>query len=76
MRHENFDVAELFSKVIPAPEQGINSMRGEVILAAFAQNIATYDGEIWTTIKGKIPERIQRQFSLLNDVKRLVGFSL
>ena len=38
--------AELFERVVPAPEHGEHSMRGEVLVSAFARSV-------WLTLNGQ-----------------------
>jgi hypothetical protein len=58
---------ELFTRIVPFPEAGANSMRAEVLLAAFATDIVTMkqgnprvikgaiaaDAEIWKSMKSR-----------------------
>lgn len=54
--HETLTIEQLFEKIVPTPEQGDNSMRGEIIAAAFASDISTFDGQAWTCIRGEATE--------------------
>jgi hypothetical protein len=45
LRHETYSLDHLFLNVVPAPAQGIHSMRSEVLLMAFAR-------DIWTVLEG------------------------
>ena len=64
--HESLAVRQLFSRVVPAPEQGVNSMRAEVILSAYAQDVATFDGEQWLVVEGAIPPAVRDLVAMRN----------
>jgi hypothetical protein len=49
------DVAALFAGVVPFPKAGVNSMRAEVLLTAFARDILTSDEQSAQLIKGDFP---------------------
>lgn len=50
---------ELFFYVVPMPEAGINSMRSEILVNAFAANISLFKNSIFTLVKGnQVPEDI------------------
>ena len=75
LKHDTLTVSELFTRIVPALEQGVNSMRGEIIVAAFAADIGTYDGISWTTIQGgNIPESIQQCLASMDAIQRAVVF--
>src|SRR5690348_11695923 len=46
------DVRELFDRVVPFPESGVNSMRSEVLLSAFADEVVTGGPGEGAVIKG------------------------
>jgi hypothetical protein len=48
------DVRELFSRVVPFPQAGVNSMRAEVLLSAFARDVITSDESTATPIQGNV----------------------
>jgi hypothetical protein len=37
-------VDELFRRIVPFPEAGVNSMRSEILLTAFADDVLTWNG--------------------------------
>jgi len=47
------DIAELFRAIVPFPEAGINSMRSEVLLGAFADCVGIATPREFATIVGK-----------------------
>ena len=54
---------QLFSRVFPATEQGPNSMRAEVIVAAFASGIAVYSDASWSVVSGEIDESLKNHLT-------------
>jgi len=44
----------LFTQVVPFPEAGVNSMRTEVLLTAFAQDVIIRNGVNRTVIAGRV----------------------
>lgn len=42
MKHERYAADELFGRVVAAPYLGVNSMRSEVIVRAFASDVMTF----------------------------------
>lgn len=71
------DVPGMFYRIIPLPQAGQNSMRSEVLLTAFAQDVITFSPEGVSKIKGSVPEDspiwdlIRR-----SDWKRIVAFTM
>jgi hypothetical protein len=53
--HEKYALRELFSHVVPAPAHGEHSMRGEILLSAFASDVAVLDDGQVLTIQGRPP---------------------
>ncbi len=49
------EIQEIFSQVVPFPKAGVNSMRSEVLLSAFARDIFTADSTGHVVIKGTAP---------------------
>ncbi len=45
-------IRELFNRVIPFPEAGVNSMRSEVLVSAFADDVVTSNGGSSEVLKG------------------------
>lgn len=76
LKHDTQAVPELFARVVAAPEQGVNSMRGEVIVAAFAAAVGTFDGASWTSIQGEIPLYVRRRLAATENVERAVAFCI
>lgn len=68
-------VADLFRRVIPLPQAGPNSMRGEILLGAFADDVITWDSQRADRIQGTQRESESLR-SLLNDRtwRRVIAF--
>lgn len=49
------DANEAFNRIIPFPQAGVNSMRSEVLLSAFADDVFTADADGHQVIKGTAP---------------------
>ena len=49
-----FTVEELFSRIVPFPQAGANSMHSEVLVTAFARDVVTWDRQEPCIIKGDI----------------------
>jgi hypothetical protein len=47
-------IQDFFSRIIPFPEAGPNSMRGEILLAAFAADIVVHGKPDTCVVKGKV----------------------
>jgi hypothetical protein len=74
----NLIVEEIFSRIIPFPEAGQNSMRSEVLLTAFAKDVITILGKEISVIKGDFTIRDKQLFDSLNGnpKRRVVAFRL
>src|SRR5262245_48486171 len=57
MRHPVHSPQELFQRVVPAPGQGMHSLRSEVLLNAFASDVFIWSPGTSTRIKGEAPGR-------------------
>ncbi len=55
LKHEKYNVLELFNNVVPAPAHGEHSMRGEILVNAFAQDVAVLEGGKVLLVKGAAP---------------------
>jgi hypothetical protein len=55
LSHPKLGVADLFQNVVPAPLHGEHSMRGEVLLGAFARDVAVVTSGEVTQVKGHPP---------------------
>ena len=55
-RQSSGSVDDLFSKIVPFPEAGPNSMHSEVLLTAFAKEVLTKDETTLRAIKGFVAE--------------------
>jgi hypothetical protein len=64
---------ELFFRIVPAPELGVNAMRHEVLLGAFAADVWTFDGQ-WRRILGEreVPDAVAAR--AMGDVCRAIAF--
>jgi hypothetical protein len=74
----NYSTKELFARMIPMPEAGQNSIRGEVLLTAFAKDVVTIINGQLSLIKGSIQgaEDFLRKLNQKNDWTRLVAFRM
>jgi hypothetical protein len=65
--------AEIFFQIVPAPEQGLQAMRHEILLTAFATDVWTFDGH-WHQLVGasQLPSTVQSRVT--GRVRRAVGF--
>jgi len=65
----------LFSEIVPLPEAGDNSMRAEVLLTAFAQDVVTFRGRDLCVITGRadVPEPVWQLVDHLRCL-RMVAF--
>ena len=48
-------VAELFQRIVPAPQHGVNAMRAEVLVRAFAADVFVASGEHAGVLAGEAP---------------------
>ena len=55
LKHETYNVLDLFSHVVPAPAHGEHSMRGEILINAFANDIAVLENGEVLQVKGDAP---------------------
>jgi hypothetical protein len=70
-------VQDLFSGLIPFPEAGVNSIRSEVLLTAFAQDVVTIDASgNQVVVKGETPPRSGGNFDTSRPWARIVRFRL
>lgn len=56
LNHERYTVAELFNRVVAAPQHGDNQMRGEVLVHAFCADVCVTGPEGVMKIVGSEPE--------------------
>ena len=70
-------VRALFERVVPAPGHGEHSMRAEVLLTAFAEDVFTVSGQEALQIKGQAPEPVVIESALRGGwSRRLIAFRL
>jgi hypothetical protein len=55
------DVETLFRRIVPIPEAGPNSMRSEILLSAFVQNIMVLTKREVTLVKGHFVDTVVEQ---------------
>jgi hypothetical protein len=55
LQHDHYSVPELFNHVVPAPAHGEHSMRGEVLVGAFAKNVCVSIARRSLQIEGEAP---------------------
>jgi|GEM_PF-2529188 len=68
---------ELFERVVPAPDHGEHSMRAEVLLGVYAENVFTFCAHEELQIKGEPPPRALIQDALHGGwTRRLLAFRL
>jgi hypothetical protein len=74
----NYTIGEIFSRMIPFPQAGQNSIRAEILLTAFAQDIITVIDRKLTVIKGDLTEdnSISAFASKNNSYKRILAFRM
>ena len=67
---------ELFFHIVAFPEAGPNSMRAEILLTAFAQQVVTVSADNQSIIKGDVSQadNIWRLIASRPDWKRTVAF--
>jgi hypothetical protein len=71
-------VEDVFSRILPFPQAGANSMHGEVLLTAFAQDVVTQSDNERHVIKGNVPTS-DGVWDIINSDsgwKRVVAFRL
>ena len=71
-------VDALFSRIVPFPQAGPNSMHNEVLLAAFAHDIVVQGGDSCAVIKGNVPpaSEVWAAIKSNQEWKRVVAFRL
>ncbi len=71
-------VDALFSRIVPFPQAGTNSMHSEVLLAAFAHDIVVKGAESCAVIKGNVPPAAAVWTAVTSNQgwKRVVAFRL
>jgi hypothetical protein len=76
--NSNFSSKELFARMIAMPEAGQNSIRGEVLLTAFAKDVVTIANGQLSLVKGSIQgaEDFLLELNQKNDWTRLVTFRM
>ena len=76
--HPDYSAKELFFRIVAFPEAGANSMRAEILLMAFAQDVITKGAEGQVVIKGKVEEsaKVWRLIASHPGWKRAVAFRL
>jgi hypothetical protein len=65
--------ADLFSRAVPAPEQGVNTMRHEILVGAFAEDISIFDGE-WHQLTGTREPPASIRSRVGGPVRRAIAF--
>lgn len=73
LAHDAISVSELFQRVVPAPAHGEHSMRAEVLLTAYADDVYTAMDTEELVIKGEAPDRKLIE-PFLTQEHRVVGF--
>jgi hypothetical protein len=71
-------VIDYFHRVVPFPDAGPNSMRAEVLLTAFADDVVTFDAASHEVIKGMV-DLAEPIFALRKrhpEWKRVIAFRL
>jgi hypothetical protein len=69
-------IAELFSRLVPLPEAGANSVRAEIAVGAFATDIAVVDAEGVVSIRGAVNESSVLALLKPRGWARAVAFTL
>ncbi|HEY7116786.1 MAG TPA: hypothetical protein VH475_09380 [Tepidisphaeraceae bacterium] len=66
---------ELFQRIVPFPQAGANSMRSEVLIAAFADDVVTWTNGVLEVLKGR-SEGLESPRMIPNDGtwRRAVAF--
>jgi hypothetical protein len=69
---------DMFSRIIPLPQAGDNSMRSEILLAAFCEEVVVLGPDSDLTIKGKSGkiEEIRSFVSTACPLERVVAFRI
>jgi hypothetical protein len=77
LQHDE-SVNDLFTRIVPFPQAGRNSMHGEVLVAAFATDIVTANQDGVQTIKGAAPDnQVVREWLMVNPLwNRVLAFRI
>ena len=72
----DYDPKELFCHIVALPEAGPNSMRAEILLTAFAQQVITASADHQVIIKGEVSpdDHIWQLLASRPNWKRTVAF--
>lgn len=77
LAHAAISVRQLFDRVVPAPAHGEHSMRAEVLLSTYAEDVFTQSDEEDLQIKGQAPEPALILTARNGDwSRRLIAFRL
>jgi hypothetical protein len=70
LAHDKYSIPELFTHVVPAPAHGEHSMRGEVLLGAFAADVAVKSNDALLQIQGQAPpaEALKKTTGLIQAI--------
>lgn len=74
LTHERYEAAELFRHIVPASEHGQHSMRGEVLVSAFAQDVAVIGPGGVLTVQGETPPKVV--VDATSGMKQAIAFRL
>lgn len=69
-------IEELFSQLVPFPQAGVNSIRSEVLLTAFAQDVVTTDMNEVRIITGVQPSESHSAPRALRPWARIIEFRI
>jgi len=74
--HPDYAPEAFFFRIVAFPEAGRNSMRAEILLTAFAQQVVTVSANNQSIIKGNVSQAddIWRLIASRPDWKRTVAF--
>jgi hypothetical protein len=74
--HPDYAPEAFFFRIVAFPEAGPNSMRAEILLTAFAQQVVTVSADNQSIIKGNVSQAddIWRLIASRPDWKRTVAF--
>src|SRR5205085_11168511 len=78
LRESDLSVEDVFSRILPLPQAGPNSMRGEVLLTAFARDVVTQRENDRHVIKGNTSMH-DDVWDIINsdpDWKRVIAFRI
>lgn len=75
LEHPEHGIVELFSRIVVEPDHGEHSMRGEVLVNAFATDVAVkIDASQVTLVRGRGPSQIALRAS--DDMTQAILFRL